>query len=890
MKNKIILALTCLFSVFFLFSIFKLSDEIQRDTDIILASPNVRDVTDKLSTKLLVTDKNLGPEEWVGKDSDNNIWKPVKVPSHRIVEEEGYKDGNYGYYNIRLPESAVNELHSLQDQLDLALYYISFSSFEIYINGKLFKRYTPTSEDQNIIIVPVESGKENLISIKGKIKSGDQGLNHRDPIILGKTGELYSIHKSNYKGTFVFPLIFILSKGSIIFVFVLIYLLLNVERFFEKSLLFSLCAVGEDILTGEYLTSIMSLSSRVYVYNLLNVGANLFLFLFLADVVSKKHKRSYVYGITSIIAIITFAMSYDILNTGKFFNFDSYLKSWNIISALVVLFYIPQVLKKDKVLFFVMSTTLVMTIWGTFFAVNVGLNFKMLGNLLLFFMVAYESFALFRREQLELQEKQIQLIEQEKDVAIGKTASILAHDVRRPLEQMKLILEKVTSGQVSPEFLQAARKDVDFSISSVNNQINDIMNYSKNRTVVLSDISFYHVLAGSVKQVMTINKNMDITIEKDLEAHVQIKGDASLLAGALTNLVSNAVEAIRDIGGKQQGTIRLSTSLENNYFVFRIFNDGPSIPGNMLSEIFRPLFTHGKEHGTGLGLASVMKTMQDHQGDISVRNAGQAGVEFTLKFLASGVADKSSQNEILNHSRDYSYEVKKEEKAGKRPLRIFLLDDDLQVHEYFQFLSQSLNFEVELTYVSHVEAAKEAVKAKRFDLYILDYDLSGDKNGLEFYRENIPYLSREVVIHSNRESLNLENVNCRHFKKPMGPDDLAQLCESAWEWRTKVLLVDDGPLTLMAWEMFHGPHNIQLMDSPEAAIEFISKGNKVDICVLDYYFDNSRMNGEELAKKLKTLNNDLRIVLASNIDQSVPGLKNIHKSDFDVRKWGMNVP
>lgn len=878
MKNKLILGLACAFSVVFLTYLFKITDEIQRNQEILSSSPNIINVTESISTKILLSPKDIPAD-----NPDTSSWKSVQIPSHSIVKEQDYKEGNFAYYQIEVPEGLMQKLSHLDGQVDLGLQYVLFHQFEIYVNGKLFRKNSPVNGDQSLTIVPLESGRKNVVLIKGVIKNGNLGINHRDKIFLGKSSELFELHKSSYKGATVFPLIFILCKGSVLFVFMLIYLLVSVERFFEKSLVFSMCVVAEDVLTGDFLRAILNLQTRVGLHSLVNLIANLFLFLFLADVMGKQVSRKKTYLVTAAVFFIAVFMDIDLLRTQYIFNFDYYLKFWNLISFGVIAFYLPQVLRKDKVLFLIMLAAVSLTTYGTFFTSNVGFNYKMLGNLLIFFMVAYQSFALFRREQIEHEAKQIRLIEQEKDVAIGKTASILAHDVRRPLEQMKLILDKVTTGQVSPEFLQAARKDVDFSISSVNNQINDIMNYSKNRNVILSDISFYHVLAGSVKQVMTINKNMDIIIEKDFQAQTQILGDESLLAGALTNLVSNAVEAIRDIGGKQQGKIKLSTALENDHFVFRIFNDGPTIPVNMLSEIFRPLFTHGKVQGTGLGLASVMKTLQDHQGEVTVRNLGQAGVEFTLKFLVSGNADNSSSSEILNHSRDYSYDVKKEQKAGKRPLRIFLLDDDLQVHEYFQFLSQTTDFDVELTFVSHVEAAKEAVKAKRFDLYILDFDLSGDKTGLDFYLENIPYLSREVVIHSNRDKINLENVHCRHFKKPMGPDELVQLCESAWELRTKVLLVDDGPLTLMAWEMFHGAHNIQTIDSPEAAVEFIAKGNKVDICVLDYYFDNSRMNGEALALKLKEINKELNIVLASNIDQAVPGLKNIHKSDFDIR-------
>lgn len=882
MKNKIILALTCLFSVLFLFFIFKLSDEIQRKEEILESSPDVTDVTQKIKTLALVTDKDLSPESWASQTLNEAGWKTVKIPEYQMVQENDFKVGNFGYYRIFVPAEVTMEFAKFKGQLELSPQYVLFKHVEVFVNGRFVRSNSPVTGSQAILNIPIEAGRDNIISIKGTISKGDSGIKHRGKIFLGKASALNELHVSAYKGNYVFPLLFILSKGSVIFVFALIYLLLNVERFFEKSLLFSLCAVGEDVLTGDFLSALLTMNTRVYIYNLLNIGANFFLFMFLADVVGRNPDRKRLYVITAIISVISYAIAVDILHASYLFSFNNFLQFWNYISAAVILYYLPQVIKRDKVLFLVMVIVLTLNLWNTISGSNAGLNFKMMGNLILFFMVAYQSFALFRREQLDREAKTIQLLEQEKDVAIGKTASLLAHDVRRPLEQMKLILDKVTSGEIGAEFINAAKRDVDFSITSVNNQINDIMNYSKTRPVVLNDISFYRVLSGSLKQVMTINKNMNLDIQLNFQAHTKILGDESRLASALTNLVSNAVEAIRDIGKKDSGTIRLSTRLENKKFIFSIFNDGPVIPESMLQDIWRPLFTSGKESGTGLGLSSVLKTVQDHQGEISVKNIGQNGVEFELKLEASLDSDNFRDYEFHQDSRSYTYETKSSPQGHARPIRIFLLDDDAQVHEYFQFLVRNLPFDVDLTFVSHYETARDAIRAKRHDLYILDFDLGGQKTGLDFYQENLSFLKSEVVIHSNRD-LGKELL-CQHLKKPMTYDELHSLCEKAYERRVKVLLVDDSELTLMAWEMFHGKHNIQVANSPEAALALLQQGDiPVDLCVVDYYYDNSRMTGETLALKIKALQDSLRVVLASNSDLSVAGFQSIDKNHFEVR-------
>lgn len=877
MKNKLILALSCLVSILFIFYVFKISDEIQRKEELILESPNIIDVTNLIKTKALVSGKELPESEWVKPAS----WKEVTIPSYEIIQEKEFKEGSLAYYQITIPASITAKLSHLKGELEFSPQFILFAHYEVFVNGKFHKSNSPVNDAQSLMNIPIEPGVDNLIAIKGQIKKGNTGINHRGRMLVGKASELYDLHTKNYMINNVFPLIFVLCKGAIIFVFALIYLLLSVERFFEKSLLFSICVFGEDIMTGEFLSTLITLNTRVYAYNFLNIAANLCLLLFLADVLGKKLPRKIIYSLFGVLTIVSYAMSIDILHTGYLMNFNSYLQFWNIISAVVILSLLPQMLKREKILSSVLVTVLILTMWGSFFSTNVGLNYKMLGNLLLFFMVAYQSFALFRREQLDREAKRIQLLEQEKDVAIGKTASLLAHDVRRPLEQMKLILDKVASGVVSPEFLNTAKRDVDFSITSVNNQINDIMNYSKSRPVVLSEISFYRVLAGSLKQVMTINKHMSITIDYDLKADVKIKGDESRLASALTNLVSNAVEAIRDISKRNSGTIKLTTRLDKNKFIFNIFNDGPVIPESILQEIWKPLFTHGKENGTGLGLASVQKTVQDHNGEILVRNIGETGVEFEIKLDSLSARDPVLNYDFKSSSSDYSYDVKVLAENTARPIRILLLDDDLQVHDYFKFLIQKLPFAVDLTFISHFESARDAVRAKRFDLYILDYDLGSDKTGLDFYQQYLPYLKSNVVIHSNRGKA---QDSFEHMTKPMSYEDLEKLCESAYETRIKVLLVDDSELTLMAWEMFHGKHNIHLANSPEAALNLLEKGTAgIDICVVDYYYDNSRMNGEILAEKIKALKLSLKVVLASNSELSVPGYQSIDKNQFDVR-------
>ncbi|MBA2403926.1 MAG: GHKL domain-containing protein [Bdellovibrionales bacterium] len=875
-KSKFVLVLSGLFCCLFLLYLKNLDYEMANLDSSMLASPNIKDVTDDIQTRFMISPKVLGDETgWKSPTYDDKNWKEIKIPSYSVTTEPDFQDGNFAYYRIHVPKALMGHFSYLKNEVSLGVYILLYRRADIYVNGKLYLSNSPRNSNESVVVVPLEDGVDNVIAIQGTIKTGDAGINHRTQIMLGRGAELNQLYSKVYKAQTVFTLIYILCKGSILFIFALIFFVVRVDKFFEKFLMFGVFVVSEDVLRGDYLNAYLNLHTRVSLYNLVNIGISVYLFLFLADVIHKSIKKKHVITATMILSGFSFFMVYDILNSSSFFHFDQYLKFWNIILIAILLGFIPKMIKGDPIPAGIMIIAAVLTGWSAFFSENVGHNLKAVGNLLLFFMAAYQTFILFKREQ-DL------LLEQEKDVAIGRTAALLAHDVRRPLEQMHLILNRISSGSVTDEFLKAARKDVDFSLTSVNNQINDIMNFSRTKEISLDAINFYKVLSGSLKQVLTISKNVSIDLKYDFQAPYSILGDESRLSSLLTNLISNAVEAIRDIGKKSHGKMTLSTSVIQNDFILKIHNDGPQIPDDIIQEIFKPLFTHGKSKGTGLGLASVTKSMADHKGSIEVANTPQ-GVEFKLVFKVHAALNDMNLEEFKSSSAAYTYETTSTVAfSDLRPLRIFVMDDDAQVYEYFSFLVNQLNFEVELSFYQSVAEAKKAVREKRFDLYILDYDLGHSETGFDFYKQELSYLSSEVVIHTNRDMSVLNGAPCGYQQKPMPLDYLIKTAEDVYSKRLITMLVDDSELSVMAWELFNGKHNVISYSSPEAALKGAAS-TKFDVCVLDYYFDNSPMNGENLGVEIQKLYPEMEIFISSNADDLKTQFPVLAKTFFNIR-------
>lgn len=865
-KSKIITLLTLSFALSFILFVIFITDDLSRSREKLLRSPNIINVTDSISTRVMVTSENLPLDgAWTKADFDDSKWTSTKIPSNQLVKEKEYRIGNYAYYRIKIPKNTFKELPPLKNEVSLVLQYVLFSQVDILINGLSLKTTNPKSDIEYIQIIPVPNDQDIIVAIRGHIQdSVDTGIDHRAEILLGKSNELNELFVAGFKREISFQLVFLLCKGSILFIFALIFLLLKVDSSFSKFFYFGLCTIIEELISADYLSPFFDFHNQILIFNFANLGATVFVFLFFGDLLKVEIGKNRLWKLISCLAVVSTLMAFDVIGKNHYINIDTWLKFWNLMTVCVMVFYLPKAFKTQRLLSAVLLLAISLYLWSVAPEHNIGLNFKRYGNLLLFVMVAYQTFVIFRREQLLLQSTERRLLEQEKDVAIGKTASLLAHDVRKPLDQMKFVIEKLASGEVDKEFIEIAKKDIDFSIESVTQQVNDIMNFGRTSEVALKEISFYRILSHSIKQVMSIHPEMDLKLEYQFSTDNKILGDESRLSGILVNLISNAVEAIRDIGNTYKGMIRFQTSFYNNKFIFSIFNDGPAIPESIIDDIFRPLFTHGKSNGTGLGLSSVVKSVNALHGSISVKNIKDKGVEFELTFAVNPEIDNYEKSNFQISSKSYSYNKSfSPVEIENSDLRVLVLD----IHkERMQKLLSEVPFKVSLSYASDIKTAKELISKMRFDLYLLNKDLGG----MDIAEGELKFLNAEIV----------------HYVNPEDIKELSKFCKNIYIQRKKILMVEDTKLFQVAWQMFHGPHNVECVSSPEEALQLLQHSNKqFEAYVLDFHFINSSLDGEALARKILEIREGAKVFISSSVDQRISGFQSISKRDYEIRKY-----
>lgn len=121
---------------------------------------------------------------------------------------------------------------------------------------------------------------------------------------------------------------------------------------------------------------------------------------------------------------------------------------------------------------------------------------------------------------------------------------------------------------------------------------------------------------------------MELHIESSLE-HLSISGVD--LASILTNLIDNAIEALREVVIADK-RINIYIDETDQEYVIEVENNLPIIPPEVQNNIFKEGFSTKAKTGRGLGLSIVKKLAERNGGRIEVQSREGMGTIFTLHF------------------------------------------------------------------------------------------------------------------------------------------------------------------------------------------------------------------------------------------------------------------
>jgi CheY-like chemotaxis protein len=180
---------------------------------------------------------------------------------------------------------------------------------------------------------------------------------------------------------------------------------------------------------------------------------------------------------------------------------------------------------------------------------------------------------------------------------------------------------------------------------------------------------------------------------------------------ALVNLVVNARDAMPD-----GGVVRIGTSMQRVHgipqVVFSVADQGPGIPEADLPHIFEPFFTTREQAGgTGLGLATVLGTAQQHGGTVRVEARPGGGSVFTIALpaiAAEGALEGDRQDSPAPRT------------TTTRALQVLVIDDEVQVADVTRRMLEARGHAVRVASQPDEALRIWSAHGPRIDLVICD--------------------------------------------------------------------------------------------------------------------------------------------------------------------------
>jgi len=362
-------------------------------------------------------------------------------------------------------------------------------------------------------------------------------------------------------------------------------------------------------------------------------------------------------------------------------------------------------------------------------------------------------------EQALLRDK---LFQSQKMEAIGQLAGGIAHDFNNSLG---IVLGGADLLRMEP-LSDSASGYLDMIDTAARRSVSltrKLLSFSRQGTRNVDMIDAGAVVSDTVSLLQSsIDKGISIRIENRAERR-NVMGDTGLLQNAFMNLGINASHAMPDGGSILFAleNVHLETAyceaspfklVPGDYLAIRVQDTGCGIPPENLARIFEPFFTtKSKGSGTGLGLASVYGTVQDHDGAIVVYSELGHGTAFHI-FLPLPPDPSGLEMDAP--------EALQEIPTGSAT--ILLVDDEELIRKTASLLLKGLGYKVIVA--SDGQRAVELFRERGQEIDLVLLDMSMPVLGGRAAFEEIRRLDAEVPV-----------VVCSGFPKDDDPQKLKAL-------------------------------------------------------------------------------------------------------------------
>jgi signal transduction histidine kinase len=236
-------------------------------------------------------------------------------------------------------------------------------------------------------------------------------------------------------------------------------------------------------------------------------------------------------------------------------------------------------------------------------------------------------------------------------IAVGKSASMIAHDIRRPFTSLLTFLDLLRYHNDDQAFIQEGILEIKSLLNSTDIMLKDLLEFTHDTEPDKKPFHLQTLISSALVDTFRSDAdNLDIEFNYTFGHTKAVYCNREKILRLFQNILENAGQALegkgiiwfetRDIyiGGQEMLEISIS-------------NNGPPIPKEFIPKLFDPFFSKGKKHGTGLGLSICHKIISSHEGKIYTRSL-PGKTSFIIVLPCYDLETVGHKDTLIRHTRE----------------------------------------------------------------------------------------------------------------------------------------------------------------------------------------------------------------------------------------------
>jgi signal transduction histidine kinase len=217
-----------------------------------------------------------------------------------------------------------------------------------------------------------------------------------------------------------------------------------------------------------------------------------------------------------------------------------------------------------------------------------------------------------------------------------KLFSIISHDMRGPIHQVREIFNMIELGYISPdEFRTQLMPDLKERVTYVAALTDNLLHWAKGQMegiqVKPSVFNLSSVIAENINLLSAQALKKSINLTADSQKSLDVYADKDMIKLVLRNLISNAIKFT-----PENGLIEVSTKTEARYTYISVRDTGtglsPEDIGKILDKEYFTTYGTAGEKGSGLGLMLCREFVEKNGGKLTIESQQNVGSTFTFSL------------------------------------------------------------------------------------------------------------------------------------------------------------------------------------------------------------------------------------------------------------------